>query len=144
MDILMLKEGKDKIKDRLYSSKYLQNSNLVIECKIPSSSFMRLVVVTQLQGSMERENYKQCNCSTTVNTCICIPNMYTNVIAPAYLYDIITFFVLFFDDVYCFGINAPLASTVLAQSSTTQASSDTFAFFSHGLYCIHKQLETLF
>ncbi|GBM71819.1 hypothetical protein AVEN_260552-1 [Araneus ventricosus] len=33
MDILMLKEGKDKIKDRLYSSKDLRNCNLVIECK---------------------------------------------------------------------------------------------------------------
>ncbi|GBL96298.1 hypothetical protein AVEN_238669-1 [Araneus ventricosus] len=64
--------------------------------------------------------------------------MYTNVIAPAYLYDIIIFFVLFFDDVYCFGINAALASTVLAQSSTTQVSSDTFAFFPHSLYYIHK------
>ncbi|GBN72030.1 hypothetical protein AVEN_184033-1 [Araneus ventricosus] len=30
---------------------------------------MRLVVVTQLQGPMERENYKQCRCPTTVNTC---------------------------------------------------------------------------
>ncbi|GBM28900.1 hypothetical protein AVEN_265287-1 [Araneus ventricosus] len=55
--------------------------------------------------------------------------MYTNVIAPAYLYDIIIFFVLFLDDVYCFDINTALASTVLAQSSTTQVSSDTFAFF---------------
>ncbi|GBO24157.1 hypothetical protein AVEN_133959-1 [Araneus ventricosus] len=33
MDILMLKEGKGKIKDRFYSSKDLRNSNLVIECK---------------------------------------------------------------------------------------------------------------
>ncbi|GBL65828.1 hypothetical protein AVEN_91899-1 [Araneus ventricosus] len=33
MDILMLKEGKGKVKDRFYSSKDLQNSNLVIECK---------------------------------------------------------------------------------------------------------------
>ncbi|GBL75114.1 hypothetical protein AVEN_194373-1 [Araneus ventricosus] len=31
MDILMLKEGKDKIKYRFYSSKDLRNSNLVIE-----------------------------------------------------------------------------------------------------------------
>ncbi|GBN86889.1 hypothetical protein AVEN_130173-1 [Araneus ventricosus] len=31
--ILMLKVGKGKVKDRFYSSKYLQNSNLVIECK---------------------------------------------------------------------------------------------------------------
>ncbi|GBN93731.1 hypothetical protein AVEN_28251-1 [Araneus ventricosus] len=69
MDILMLKEGEGKVKDRFYSSKDLQNSNLVIECtKNPFSSFMRLVVVTQLQGSMERKNYKQCSCSTTVNT----------------------------------------------------------------------------
>ncbi|GBM67065.1 hypothetical protein AVEN_74809-1 [Araneus ventricosus] len=37
--------------------------------KNPFSSFMRLVAVTQPQGSMERENYKQCNCSTSVNTC---------------------------------------------------------------------------
>ncbi|GBM40926.1 hypothetical protein AVEN_161572-1 [Araneus ventricosus] len=67
----MLKEGKGKVKDRFYSSKDLQNSNLVIECapKNPFSSFMRLVVVTQLQGPMESENYKQCNCSTSVNTC---------------------------------------------------------------------------
>ncbi|GBM70398.1 hypothetical protein AVEN_12223-1 [Araneus ventricosus] len=73
MDILMSKEGKGKVKDRFYSSKDLRNSNLVIECaKNPFTSFMRLVVVTQLQGSMERENYKQCSCSTTVNTCICI------------------------------------------------------------------------
>ncbi|GBN06539.1 hypothetical protein AVEN_238092-1 [Araneus ventricosus] len=64
-DILMLKEGKSKIKYRFYSSKDLQNSNLVIECKKnPFSSFMRLVVVAQLQGSIERENYKQCNCSS--------------------------------------------------------------------------------
>ncbi|GBL87327.1 hypothetical protein AVEN_72393-1 [Araneus ventricosus] len=72
MDILMLKEGEGKVKDRFYSSEDLQNSNLVIECthtKNPFSSFTRLVVVTQLQGSMERENYKQCSCSTTVNTC---------------------------------------------------------------------------
>ncbi|GBN17979.1 hypothetical protein AVEN_72699-1 [Araneus ventricosus] len=33
MDILMLKEGKCKVKDKFYSSKNLQNSNLVIECK---------------------------------------------------------------------------------------------------------------
>ncbi|GBL83415.1 hypothetical protein AVEN_110714-1 [Araneus ventricosus] len=33
MDILMLKEGNDKIKDRFYSSKDLGNSNLVAECK---------------------------------------------------------------------------------------------------------------
>ncbi|GBM25663.1 hypothetical protein AVEN_207444-1 [Araneus ventricosus] len=33
MDILMLKEGKGKVKDSFYSSKDLQNSNLVIECK---------------------------------------------------------------------------------------------------------------
>ncbi|GBL87993.1 hypothetical protein AVEN_83253-1 [Araneus ventricosus] len=33
MDILMLKEGKGKDKDRFYSSNDLQNSNLVIECK---------------------------------------------------------------------------------------------------------------
>ncbi|GBN81433.1 hypothetical protein AVEN_152540-1 [Araneus ventricosus] len=32
IDILMLKEGKGKVKDRFYSSKDLQNSNLVIEC----------------------------------------------------------------------------------------------------------------
>ncbi|GBM19778.1 hypothetical protein AVEN_125570-1, partial [Araneus ventricosus] len=73
IDILMLKEGKGKVKDRFFSSKDLQNSNLVIECthtqKNPFSSFMRLVVVTQHQGSMERENYKQCSCSTSVNTC---------------------------------------------------------------------------
>ncbi|GBL81433.1 hypothetical protein AVEN_143713-1 [Araneus ventricosus] len=30
MDILMLKDGKGKVKDRFYSSKDLQNSNLVI------------------------------------------------------------------------------------------------------------------
>ncbi|GBL88108.1 hypothetical protein AVEN_62620-1 [Araneus ventricosus] len=60
IDILMLKEGKGKVKDRFYSSKDLKNSNLVIECKKnPFSSFMRLVVVTQLQGSIEREIYKQ-------------------------------------------------------------------------------------
>ncbi|GBM09700.1 hypothetical protein AVEN_186406-1 [Araneus ventricosus] len=64
--------------------------------------------------------------------------MYTNVIAPAYLYDIIIFFILFFDDVYCFGINAGLASTVLAQSSTTQVISDTFAFFPQPL--LHPQV----
>ncbi|GBN19615.1 hypothetical protein AVEN_247373-1, partial [Araneus ventricosus] len=73
IDILMLKEGKGKVKDRFYSSKDLQNSNLVIECthtkKNPLSSFMRLVVVTQPHGSMKSENYKQCNCSTSVNTC---------------------------------------------------------------------------
>ncbi|GBM38682.1 hypothetical protein AVEN_54721-1 [Araneus ventricosus] len=70
MDILMLKEGKGKVKDSFYSSKDLQNCNLVIECtKTPFSSFMRLVFVTQLQGSMERENHKQCSCSTTLNTC---------------------------------------------------------------------------
>ncbi|GBO02338.1 hypothetical protein AVEN_245639-1 [Araneus ventricosus] len=34
MDILMLKEGKGKVKDRFYRSKDRQNSNLVIECKI--------------------------------------------------------------------------------------------------------------
>ncbi|GBN29587.1 hypothetical protein AVEN_119822-1 [Araneus ventricosus] len=32
VDILMLKQGKGKVKDRFYSSKDLQNSNLVIEC----------------------------------------------------------------------------------------------------------------
>ncbi|GBN71785.1 hypothetical protein AVEN_142313-1 [Araneus ventricosus] len=65
----MLKESKDKVKDRFYRSKDLQNSNLVIECKKnPFSSFMRLVAVTQPQGSMERENNKLCNCSTSVNT----------------------------------------------------------------------------
>ncbi|GBO36837.1 hypothetical protein AVEN_250629-1 [Araneus ventricosus] len=71
IDTLMLKEGKSKVKDRSYSSKDLQNSNLVIECtqKNSFSSFMRLVVVTQPQGSMESENYKQCHCSTSVNTC---------------------------------------------------------------------------
>ncbi|GBM87891.1 hypothetical protein AVEN_31618-1 [Araneus ventricosus] len=63
--------------------------------------------------------------------------MHTNVIAPAYLYDII-FFVLFFDDVYCFSINAALASTVLAKSSTTQISSVTFAFFPEPL--LHPQV----
>ncbi|GBN35027.1 hypothetical protein AVEN_156749-1 [Araneus ventricosus] len=66
IDILMFKESKGKVKDRFYSSKYLQNSNLVIECKKknPFSSFMRLVVVTQLQSSIEREIYKQCNFSS--------------------------------------------------------------------------------
>ncbi|GBM10494.1 hypothetical protein AVEN_109299-1 [Araneus ventricosus] len=64
--------------------------------------------------------------------------MYANVIAPAYLYDIIIFFVLFFDDVYCFGINAASASTVLAQSSTTQVSSNTFEFFPQPL--LHPQV----
>ncbi|GBM42637.1 hypothetical protein AVEN_221750-1 [Araneus ventricosus] len=33
MDILMLKEGKGKVKDRSIALKDLQNSNLVIECK---------------------------------------------------------------------------------------------------------------
>ncbi|GBO10241.1 hypothetical protein AVEN_88864-1 [Araneus ventricosus] len=33
MDILMLKEGKGKFKDRFYSSKDLRNSKLMIECK---------------------------------------------------------------------------------------------------------------
>ncbi|GBN34779.1 hypothetical protein AVEN_92807-1 [Araneus ventricosus] len=33
IDILRLKEGKGKVKDRFYSSKDLQNSNFVIECK---------------------------------------------------------------------------------------------------------------
>ncbi|GBO08766.1 hypothetical protein AVEN_37533-1 [Araneus ventricosus] len=33
MDILMLKEGKGKVKDRFSRSKGLQNFNLVIECK---------------------------------------------------------------------------------------------------------------
>ncbi|GBN11552.1 hypothetical protein AVEN_246250-1 [Araneus ventricosus] len=54
---------RNQIKNRwqiTYDSK-LQNN--------PFSSFMRLVVVTQPQGSMESENYKQCNCSTSVNTC---------------------------------------------------------------------------
>ncbi|GBN34736.1 hypothetical protein AVEN_248098-1 [Araneus ventricosus] len=97
---------------------------------------------------MERENYKQCNCSTTVNTCICILifvylNIYTNVIAPAYLYDIIIFFILCFDDVYCFGINAALASTVLAQSSITQVSSDTFAFFPQPLLHLEVIRDTI-
>ncbi|GBM71483.1 hypothetical protein AVEN_65381-1 [Araneus ventricosus] len=32
--------------------------------KNPFSSFMRLVVMTQLQGSIEREIYNQCNCSS--------------------------------------------------------------------------------
>ncbi|GBL65826.1 hypothetical protein AVEN_91898-1 [Araneus ventricosus] len=64
--------------------------------------------------------------------------MYTNVIAPAYLYDFIISFVLFFDDVYCFDINAALPSTVLAQSSTKQVSSDTFAFFPQPL--LHPQV----
>ncbi|GBN54385.1 hypothetical protein AVEN_89014-1 [Araneus ventricosus] len=32
IDILTLKEGKGKVKDRFHSSKDLQNSNLVIEC----------------------------------------------------------------------------------------------------------------
>ncbi|GBN74981.1 hypothetical protein AVEN_203365-1 [Araneus ventricosus] len=32
IDIFTLKEGKGKVKDRFYSSKDLQNSNLVIEC----------------------------------------------------------------------------------------------------------------
>ncbi|GBN36342.1 hypothetical protein AVEN_222182-1 [Araneus ventricosus] len=48
MDILMLKEGKGKIKDRFYSSKDLQNSNLVIECtqKIMISSLLVLFVLS--------------------------------------------------------------------------------------------------
>ncbi|GBM76865.1 hypothetical protein AVEN_3919-1 [Araneus ventricosus] len=33
MGILMLKEGKGKVKDRFYSCRDLQNSNLVIDCK---------------------------------------------------------------------------------------------------------------
>ncbi|GBN34735.1 hypothetical protein AVEN_248097-1 [Araneus ventricosus] len=33
MDILKLKEGKGKVKDRFYSSKDMQNYNLVIGCK---------------------------------------------------------------------------------------------------------------
>ncbi|GBM92516.1 hypothetical protein AVEN_123174-1 [Araneus ventricosus] len=33
MDILFLKEGKGKVKDRFYSSKDLQNSDLEMECK---------------------------------------------------------------------------------------------------------------
>ncbi|GBN85092.1 hypothetical protein AVEN_149209-1, partial [Araneus ventricosus] len=33
MDILMSKEGKGKVKDRFYSSKDMQDSNLVIECQ---------------------------------------------------------------------------------------------------------------
>ncbi|GBM26914.1 hypothetical protein AVEN_264761-1 [Araneus ventricosus] len=86
IDILMLKKGKGKIKDRFYSSKDLRNSNLVIECKNPFSFFMRLVVVTQLQGSMEKENYKQCNCSTTVNTCICILIYAYLICIPKYVY----------------------------------------------------------
>ncbi|GBL77441.1 hypothetical protein AVEN_41836-1 [Araneus ventricosus] len=66
----MLKEGKGKVKDRFYSSKDLKNFNLVIECKKnPFSSFMRLVAVTQPQSSIERENYRQCNSSTSVNNC---------------------------------------------------------------------------
>ncbi|GBO02339.1 hypothetical protein AVEN_245640-1 [Araneus ventricosus] len=64
--------------------------------------------------------------------------MYTNVIALDYLYDIIIFFILFFDDVYFFGINAALASTVLAQSSTMQVSSDTFGFSPQPL--LHPQV----
>ncbi|GBM81775.1 hypothetical protein AVEN_106599-1 [Araneus ventricosus] len=32
IDVLMLKESKGKVKDRCYSSKDLQNSNIVIEC----------------------------------------------------------------------------------------------------------------
>ncbi|GBM14441.1 hypothetical protein AVEN_246601-1 [Araneus ventricosus] len=63
--------------------------------------------------------------------------MYSNVIAPAYLYDIIIFFVLFFDDVYSFVINAALASTVLAQSSTTQVLIYLY-FFPHPL--LHPQV----
>ncbi|GBO42178.1 hypothetical protein AVEN_90357-1 [Araneus ventricosus] len=60
--------------------------------------------------------------------------MYANVIAPAYLYDVI----IFFDDVYCFGINAALASIVFSQSSTAQVSSDTFAFSPQPL--LHPQV----
>ncbi|GBN92228.1 hypothetical protein AVEN_251500-1 [Araneus ventricosus] len=36
----MLKEGKGKVKDRLYSSKDLQNSNLVIECTHKKKSIL--------------------------------------------------------------------------------------------------------
>ncbi|GBM09237.1 hypothetical protein AVEN_59220-1 [Araneus ventricosus] len=51
MDILMLKEGKSKIKDRFYSSNDLRNSNLVIECK-KSIIFLHTIsgcTVTSLQ-----------------------------------------------------------------------------------------------
>ncbi|GBM25560.1 hypothetical protein AVEN_272554-1 [Araneus ventricosus] len=134
MDILMLKEDKVKIKDIFYSSKDLWNSNLVIECK-KSILFLHAIsgsdTTSGLYGKGKLQEVQLFNHGKYLYmyTNICIPNMYTNVIVPAYLYDTIIFFVLFFDDVYCFGINAALASTVLTQSRTTQVSSDTFAFF---------------
>ncbi|GBL80440.1 hypothetical protein AVEN_208450-1, partial [Araneus ventricosus] len=43
IDILLLKEGKGKVKDRFYSSKDLQNSNLVIEYKKKSIIFVHAI-----------------------------------------------------------------------------------------------------
>ncbi|GBM97411.1 hypothetical protein AVEN_260344-1 [Araneus ventricosus] len=72
MDILMLKEGKCKIKDRFYTSKDQRNCNLVIKYKNSILFLHAISGCDTTSGSMERENYKQCNCSTTVNTCRCI------------------------------------------------------------------------
>ncbi|GBO20645.1 hypothetical protein AVEN_152499-1 [Araneus ventricosus] len=134
MDILMLKEGNGKIKDRFYCSKDLRNSDLVIECK-KSILFLHAIsgcdTTSGFYGRRKLQAVQLFNHSKYLYmyTNICISNMYTNVIAPAYLYDSIILFVLFFDDVYCFGINASLASSVLAQCNTTQDSSDIFGFF---------------
>ncbi|GBN30385.1 hypothetical protein AVEN_260620-1 [Araneus ventricosus] len=43
IDVLMLKEGKGQVKDRFYSSKDQQNSNLVIECKKKSILFVHAI-----------------------------------------------------------------------------------------------------
>ncbi|GBM36825.1 hypothetical protein AVEN_82819-1 [Araneus ventricosus] len=43
IDILMLKEGKGKVKDRFCSSKDLQNSNLMIECTKKSILFVHAI-----------------------------------------------------------------------------------------------------
>ncbi|GBM15512.1 hypothetical protein AVEN_189790-1 [Araneus ventricosus] len=55
MDILMLKEGKGKVKDRFYSSKDLRNSNLVIEFK---KSILFLHAISGCDTTSEREIYK--------------------------------------------------------------------------------------
>ncbi|GBM25929.1 hypothetical protein AVEN_94370-1 [Araneus ventricosus] len=82
MDILMLKEGKGKIKERFYSSNDLRNSNLVIECK-KSILFLHTIsgcnTTSGFYGKGKLQAVQLFNHSKYLYmyTNICIPNMYT-------------------------------------------------------------------
>ncbi|GBN02737.1 hypothetical protein AVEN_50971-1 [Araneus ventricosus] len=82
MDILMLKEGKGKIKYRFYSSKDLRNSNLVIECK-KSILFLHAISGCDTtsgfygKGKLQAMQFFNHSKYLYMYTNICIPNMYT-------------------------------------------------------------------